>query len=56
LHCQWLQIRGPAIPNLTLLLADLDPHKIARLILKVCPPDLPPAKRRAVYVTPIDAA
>jgi AraC-like DNA-binding protein len=36
---------------------DLDPHKIAELVLKVYPHGLPPAKeRRAVYVTPIDAS
>jgi AraC-like DNA-binding protein len=36
---------------------DLDPHKIADLILKVYPHGLPPAQeRRAVYVTPIDAS
>ena len=36
---------------------DLDPHKIAELILKVYPHGLPPAQeRRAVYVTPIDAS
>jgi AraC-like DNA-binding protein len=35
---------------------DLDPHKIAELVLKVYPHGLPPAQeRRAVYVTPIDA-
>jgi AraC-like DNA-binding protein len=36
---------------------DLDPHKIAELVLKVYPHGLPPAQeRRAVYVTPIDAS
>ena len=35
---------------------DLDPHKIAELVLKVYPHGLPPAQeRRAVYVTPVDA-
>jgi len=36
---------------------DLDPHKIAELVLRVYPHGLPPAQeRRAVYVTPIDAS
>jgi AraC-like DNA-binding protein len=36
---------------------DLDPHKIAELVLKVYPHGLPPVQeRRAVYVTPIDAS
>ena len=36
---------------------DLDPHKIAELVLKAYPHGLPPAQeRRAVYVTPIDAS
>ena len=35
---------------------DLDPHKIAELILKVFPHGLPPIEeRRAVYVAPLDA-
>jgi AraC-like DNA-binding protein len=34
---------------------DLDPHKIAELVLKVYPHGLPPAQeRKAVYVTPVD--
>jgi len=34
---------------------DLDPHKIAELVLKVYPHGLPPVQERsAVYVTPID--
>jgi len=36
---------------------DLDPHKIAELVLKVYPNGLPPAQeRKAVYVAPIDAS
>lgn len=36
---------------------DLDPHKIAELVLKVYPHGLPPVQeRRAVYVTPGDAS
>ena len=36
---------------------NLDPHKIAELVLKVYPHGLPPVQdRRAVYVTPIDAS
>jgi AraC-like DNA-binding protein len=36
---------------------DLDPHKIAELVLKVYPHGLPPIQeRRAVYVTPVDAS
>jgi len=43
-----------AEPYLALRL-DLDPHKIADLVLKVFPHGLPPAQeRRAVYVTPSD--
>ncbi len=43
-------------PYLSLKL-DLDPHKIAELVLKVYPHDLPPVQERsAVYVTPIDAS
>jgi AraC-like DNA-binding protein len=39
------------------LKVDLDPHKIAELVLKVFPHGLPPAQERgAVYVTPIDAS
>jgi AraC-like DNA-binding protein len=34
---------------------DLDPHKIAELVLRVYPHGLPPIQeRRAVYVTPVD--
>jgi AraC-like DNA-binding protein len=41
-------------PYLSLKL-DLDPHKIAELVLKVFPHGLPPAQeRKAVYVTPVD--
>jgi AraC-like DNA-binding protein len=43
-------------PYLSLKL-DLDPHKIAELVLKVFPHGLPPAQeRRAVYVAPVDAS
>jgi AraC-like DNA-binding protein len=36
---------------------DLDPHKIAELVLKVYPHGLPPVQeRRAVYVTPVEAS
>jgi AraC-like DNA-binding protein len=43
-------------PYLALKL-DLDPHKIAELVLKVYPHGLPPAQeRRAVYVTPVDGS
>jgi len=36
---------------------DLDPHKIAELVLKVYPRGLPPVQERtAVYVTPVDAS
>jgi AraC-like DNA-binding protein len=43
-------------PYLSLKL-DLDPHKIAELVLKVFPHGLPQAQeRRAVYVTPVDAS
>lgn len=36
---------------------DLDPHKIADLVLKVFPHGLPPVQeRRAVYVTPVDVS
>jgi AraC-like DNA-binding protein len=36
---------------------DLDPHKIAELVLKVYPLGVPPAQeRRAVYVAPMDAS
>ena len=42
-------------PYLALKL-DLDPHKIAELVLKVFPHGLPPAQERsAVYITPMDA-
>ena len=41
-------------PYLSLRL-DLDPHKIAELVLKVFPHGLPPAQERsAVYITPVD--
>lgn len=43
-------------PYLSLKL-DLDPHKIAELVLKVFPHGVPPAhERSAVYVTPADAS
>ena len=43
-------------PYLALRL-DLDPHKIAELVLKVFPHGLPPVQeRRAVYVAPLDAS
>jgi AraC-like DNA-binding protein len=43
-------------PYLALKL-DLDPHKIAELVLKVYPRGLPPVQERsAVYVTPMDAS
>ncbi|HKI12402.1 MAG TPA: AraC family transcriptional regulator [Candidatus Acidoferrum sp.] len=43
-------------PYLALRL-DLDPHKIAELVLKVFPHGLPPVQeRRAVYVTPVDVS
>ena len=43
-------------PYLSLKL-DLNPHKIAELVLKVFPRGLPPVQeRRAVYVTPADAS
>jgi AraC-like DNA-binding protein len=43
-------------PYLALRL-DLDPHKIAELVLKVYPQGLPPVQERsAVYVTPVDAS
>ncbi|HYM69847.1 MAG TPA: AraC family transcriptional regulator [bacterium] len=43
-------------PYLALRL-DLDPHKIAELVLKVYPHGLPPVQeRRAVYVTPVDVS
>ena len=43
-------------PYLSLKL-DLDPHKIAELVLKVFPHGLPPAQERsAVYITPVDAS
>lgn len=45
-----------SLPYLGLRL-DLDPHKIADLVLKVYPHGLPPVQERsAVYVTPIDAS
>jgi AraC-like DNA-binding protein len=43
-------------PYLALKL-DLDPHKIAELVLKVYPHGLPPVQERsAVYITPADAS
>jgi len=43
-------------PYLALRL-DIDPHKIAELVLKVYPQGLPPVQeRRAVYITPVDAS
>ncbi len=43
-------------PYLALKL-DLDPHKIAELVLKVYPHGLPPVQERsAVYVTPVDGS
>jgi AraC-like DNA-binding protein len=45
-----------AEPYLALRL-DLDPHKIADLVLKVFPHGLPPSQERnAVYLTPVDAS
>ena len=45
---------SPSGPYLALKL-DLDPHKIAELVLKVFPHGLPPAQERTgVYVTPVD--
>ena len=36
---------------------DLDPHKVAELVLKVFPNGLSPvAERSAVYITPVDAS
>jgi hypothetical protein len=36
---------------------DLDPHKIADLVLKVYPHGLPPVQeRRAVYIAPADGS
>lgn len=47
---------SPSEPYLALRL-DLDPHKIAELVLKVYPHGLPPVQERsAVYVTPVDAS
>jgi len=47
---------GHSEPYLALRL-DLDPHKIAGLVLKVYPHGLPPVQeRRAVYVTPVGAS
>jgi len=45
-----------AAPYLSLKL-DLDPHKIAELVLKVYPHGLPPAQERsAVYVAPVEVS
>jgi AraC-like DNA-binding protein len=51
------QVTQASFPNPYLSLKlDLDPHKIAELVLKVFPHGLPPAhERNAVYVTPVDA-
>ena len=39
------------------LRVDLEPHKIAELVLKVYPQGLPPVQERsAVYITPVDAS
>jgi AraC-like DNA-binding protein len=44
-----------AVPYLALRL-DLEPQKIAELVLKVFPHGVPPApERKAVYITPLDA-
>ena len=43
-------------PYLSLRL-DIDPHRIAELVLKVYPQGLPPVQERsAVYITPVDAS
>ena len=45
---------SPSHPYLSLRL-ELDPHKIAELVLKVYPSGLPPVQERsAVYLTPVD--
>jgi len=45
---------SPSEPYLAVRL-DLEPHKIAELVLKVFPHGLPPAQERtAVYITPVD--
>ena len=45
---------SPSQPYLSLRL-ELDPHKIAELVLKVYPRGLPPVQERsAVYLTPVD--
>src|SRR5262252_6559564 len=45
---------SPSEPYLSLRL-ELDPHKIAELVLKVYPRGLPPVQERsAVYLTPVD--
>jgi AraC-like DNA-binding protein len=45
---------SPSEPYLALKL-DLDPHKIAELVLKVYPQGLPPVQERsAVYIAPVD--
>ena len=47
---------SPSEPYLGLRL-DLDPRKMAELVLKVYPHGLPPVQeRRAVYVTPVDVS
>jgi len=51
------QVTQASFPNPYLSLKlDLDPHKIAELVLKVFRHGLPPAhERNAVYVTPVDS-
>ena len=45
---------SPSEPYLAVRL-DLDPHKIAELVLKVYPHGLPPVQERsAVYIAPMD--
>jgi AraC-like DNA-binding protein len=50
-------IRASAAEPYLSLKLDLDPHKIAELVLKVYPHGLPPAQgRSAVYITPAEAS
>jgi len=50
-------IRASAAEPYLSLKLDLDPHKIAELVLKVYPHGLPPAQQRsAVYITPAEAS
>jgi AraC-like DNA-binding protein len=50
-------IRASAAEPYLSLKLDLDPHKIAELVLKVYPHGLPPAQERsAVYITPAEAS